>query len=210
MYNDVFTHNKRIDKNVKYIPTFDPVEMETKLIDVQPRYLQSTTSRLLKELPPDDEEILLFKQREQEFLRCQSSASKLRTNLNQKSDLFEFVVNSRTQRLEKYLEHSNTKNCDHPSSKIEEELLINKEKLNYLKDAVVKGEQLFNSSRLKKCKTAQSLSKSKEKNRPVDASRISNILKTVKKKQNIQVFQNKFTEKISKPVEDPFEWIGNS
>ena len=209
IYSDVFTQNKRVDKNAKYIPTFDPIAMENELIDVQPRYLQPTTSRLLKELPPDDEEILLFKQRESEFLRSKTSTSKWRTNLNLKSDIVEFVVNSRTQRLEKYLESNHIKDWIYPSSIENNE--DRQDKFKIFKNNVVKFNQKhFHSSqkKLKKSSTTNALIKFKERNQGIDATKINKMLETVRKKQDMQVLNNKFSEKVSKPVEDPFECIG--
>lgn len=68
-----------------------------------PGYLQSTASRMIKELPPDNEEITLFMKKQKEIQRRSGNGQSLRTNLNPKVDMVELVINSRAQRLEKFL-----------------------------------------------------------------------------------------------------------
>ena len=117
------------------MPTFDPIKMEQEMIDIKPGYLQPTTSQIMKELPLDEDEILLFKQREQELQRCKTSQNKIRTDLNIKADLAEFVINSRAQRLERFLEKEHHKQLDFPSKK---------------QDIEGENNQLYNASNLAK------------------------------------------------------------
>lgn len=60
---------------------------------------------MLKELPPDDEEIDTFKLMRQEVERSKTSHGKQRNDLNPKMDIAEFVVNSRTKRLEDFIKN---------------------------------------------------------------------------------------------------------
>ena len=111
------SNQQRADKVAKYIPTFDPIQMESELVNPKPRYQQPTTSQIIKEMPPDDEEILQFKQHEAMLTTTKmiSNKKKNRSDLNQKPDLVEFVLNSRTKRLERYLEKTTLTQIETPS-----------------------------------------------------------------------------------------------
>ena len=163
-------------------------------------------------MPPDEDEILLFKQREQEILRCKTSWSHVRTNLNTRSDLVEFVINNRTKRLERYIEKSNTKKWI--KSKSNRNMLAlspsNNTKFNTFRNSVFKYEMqspIKIKSKVKFVSPSRTLLKSRNKNQPIDAGRVSKILKTIKKKQKKQIVQNILTENITKPIENPFECI---
>ena len=211
MHHDELKQAKQIDRAVKYIPTFDLMAMERDLISIKPRYLQPTTSRILKELPPDEDEIHWFKEKEQDLTRWKTSRSKLRTNLNSKSDFVEFVINNRTKRLEKYMEQSCAQNLDHPSSSNRESSQTRSIKFHTFRNSVQKFEsrnECHSKPKIKFISPSRTLLKSKHKKKPIDAGRVSKILNTIKQNKKKQVSQNKFTERVTKPLEDPFEWVG--
>ena len=211
------TEKRREDRKATYIPTFDVTKMEAEMLNFKPRYQLPTTSRIIKELPLDDEEILEFKEHQKTIERCKTSQGKLRTDLNPRVDIVEFLLNNRAKRLERFIEKSNLELLKTPGQvtdtiQTENNDIFANRKLSEMDSHKIeygyKHPQLFTQRGIRTSKSSRSHSKITPYTNPFNASKVKRIIDDVEKANKQKIFENYFTGKVRKTKRQPFEHQG--
>lgn len=207
--------NERI---AKYIPTFDPIKMESEMISFTPRYQQPTASRIIKEIPPDDDEILEFKRIQSGMNRCKTTQGKLRTNLNQKPDLVEFVLNNRAKRLERFVESGQlyrteiglptVNDVSNKESKMSKTSKLNKILQQHRQNKEANNPKLLIKRPKMASQSERVFSKITQYTKPFNASKIAQIVDKIDEKSKNKIFNNCFTGKTARLENGIFEEMG--